>query len=289
MPDIEGDARRRRLTALVNAASLARSEPALYVIEDAHWIDEVSESMLADFFAVIRQTPSMVLITYRPEYHGTLTTIPGAQTLSLRPLNTEQTEALIGELLGTDASVHGLAGVIAERADGNPFFAEEMVRDLAERGAVRGTRGSYLLHGNVADATVPATLHAVIAARVDRLSPAAKRTLNAAAVVGSRFSPELLTALGIDPVLDELVAGELIDQIGFTPKIEYVFRHPLIRAVAYESQLKSDRAELHRRLAAAIEQRGDRPTKMLRSSPNTSRRREICTRRSTGTCARGRG
>ena len=255
VPDIEGDARRRRLTALVNAASLARTDPALYVIEDAHWIDEVSESMLADFLAVIRQTPSMVLITYRPEYRGTLTTIPGAQTLSLRPLNTEQTESLIGELLGTDASVHALAGVIAERADGNPFFAEEIVRDLAERGAVRGARGSYLLHGDVADTTVPATLQAVIATRVDRLSAAAKRTLNAAAVIGSRFSPELLNVLGIHPVLDELVKGELIDQIGFTPTIEYAFRHPLIRAVAYESQLKSDRAELHRRLTAAIEQR----------------------------------
>ena len=255
VPDIEGDARRRRLTALVNAASLARTDPALYVIEDAHWIDEVSESMLADFLAVIRQTPSMVLITYRPEYRGALTTIPGAQTIALRPLSTTQTAALIDELVGTDASVRGLAEVIAERADGNPFFAEEIVRDLAERGAVRGARGSYLLQGNVADTAVPATLQAVIAARVDRLSATAKRTLNAAAVVGSRFSPELLTALGIDPVLDELVAGELIDQVGFTPKIEYVFRHPLIRAVAYESQLKSDRAELHGRLAAAIEQR----------------------------------
>ncbi|MGO9152508.1 AAA family ATPase [Mycobacterium sp.] len=255
VPDIEGDARRRRLTALVNAASLARTDPALYVIEDAHWIDEVSESMLADFLAVIRQTPSMVLITYRPEYRGTLATIPGAQTIALRPLSTTQTTALIGELLGTDASMRGLAAVIAERADGNPFFAEEIVRDLAERGAVHGARGSYLLHGDAADTAVPATLQAVIAARVDRLSAAAKRTLNAAAVVGSRFSPELLTALGIDPVLDELVAGELIDQVGFIPKIEYVFRHPLIRAVAYESQLRSDRAELHGRLAAAIEQR----------------------------------
>jgi adenylate cyclase len=255
VPDIEGDARRRRLTALVNAASLARTDPALYVIEDAHWIDEVSESMLADFLAVIRQTPSMVLITYRPEYRGTLTTIPGAQTIALRPLSATQTTALIDELVGTDASVQQLAAVIAERADGNPFFAEEIVRDLAERGAVRGARGSYLLHGDIADATVPATLQAVIAARVDRLSAAAKRTLNAAAVVGSRFSPELLTALGIDPALDELVKGELIDQVGFTPKIEYVFRHPLIRAVAYESQLKSDRADLHGRLATSIEQR----------------------------------
>ncbi|OBI97073.1 cyclase [Mycobacterium alsense] len=254
-PNVEGDARRRRLTALVNAGSLARTTPALYVIEDAHWVDEVSESMLADFMAVIRQTRSLVLVTYRPEYRGALATIPGAQTIALRPLNPAQTEALLGELLGTDSSLHGLAGVISERAAGNPFFAEEIVRDLAERGSIGGTRGSYLLHGDVADITAPATLQAVIAARVDRLSSAAKRTLNAAAVIGSRFTPELVSALGIGPVFDELVKGELIDQIAFTPKAEYAFRNPLIRTVAYESQLKSDRAELHRRLAVVIEQR----------------------------------
>ncbi|SON59633.1 Adenylate cyclase 2 [Mycobacterium simulans] len=255
VPNIDAAARRRRLTALINAASMARAEPVLYAIEDAHWIDEVSESMLADFLAVIQRTRSIVLITYRPEYRGALATIPGAQTIALRPLNTTQTEALVGELLGTDSSVHELTQVIAERASGNPFFAEEIVRDLAERGALRGARGSCLLHGDAADATVPPTLHAVIAARVDRLSLAAKRTLNAAAVIGSRFSPELIGALGTDPVIDELVKGELIDQVAFTPKIEYAFRHPLIRAVAYESQLISDRAELHGRLAAAIEQR----------------------------------
>jgi adenylate cyclase len=256
VPNVEGDARRRRLTALVNAASMARITPALYVVEDAHWIDEVSDSMLADFMAVIRQTRSMVLVTYRPEYRGALASIPGAQTVALRPLNNTQTAKLIGELLGTDGSTHELAEVISERACGNPFFAEEIVRDLAERGAIGGTRGSYLLRGDIGDVTVPATLQAAIAARVDRLSSAAKRTLNAAAVIGSRFSPELISALGTDPVFDELVGGELIDQIGFTPRIEYVFRHPLIRTVAYESQLKSDRAGLHQRLVAAIEQRG---------------------------------
>jgi adenylate cyclase len=256
VPNVEGDARRRRLTALVNAGSIARTTPVLYVIEDVHWIDEVSESMLADFMAVIRQTCAMVLITYRPEYHGALATIPGAQTIALRPLNAIQTEALLGELLGSDSSLHGLAEVVSERAAGNPFFAEEIVRDLAERGAIEGARGSYRLHGDVGDVTVPATLQAVIAARVDRLSSVAKRTLNGAAVIGSRFSPELVSALGIDPVFDELVTAELIDQIGFTPRVEFAFRHPLIRTVAYESQLKSDRAELHQRLAAAIEQRG---------------------------------
>jgi hypothetical protein len=102
---------------------------------------------------------------------------------------------------------------------------------------------------------VPATLQAAIASRIDRLDPLAKRTLCAAAVIGSRFSPELLAALQIEPVLDDLLRAELIDQIVFTPGAEYVFRHPLIRTVAYESQLKSDRAQLHRCLAAAIEAR----------------------------------
>ena len=86
-------------------------------------------------------------------------------------------------------------------------------------------------------------------------TPRAKRTLNAAAVIGSRFSLDLLATLGIDPMLEHLVASELVDQIRFTRQPEYVFHHPLIRTVAYESQLKSDRAELHRRLAAAIETR----------------------------------
>ncbi len=254
-PSVEGDARRRRLTALLNAASLAQTEPRLYVIEDAHWIDEVSESMVADFAAVIPRTRSMVLITYRPEYHGALTALPGAQTMVLRPLNNAQTAALLKDLLGNDASVAGLTEVISERVAGNPFFAQEIVRDLCERGAIRGDHGSYALNGEVADISVPATLQATIAARVDRLGLTAKRALSAAAVIGSRFTPELLTSLGVDPVLDELVRAELIDQIGFIPRPEYAFRHPLIRAVAYESQLRADRADLHRRLAAAIEQR----------------------------------
>jgi adenylate cyclase len=96
-------------------------------------------------------------------------------------------------------------------------------------------------------------LRATIAARIDRLDPAAKRTLSAAAIIGSRFSLELLETLGIQPILEDLVMAELIDQVSFTRQAEYVFHHPLIRTVAYDSQLKSDRARLHRRLAAAIE------------------------------------
>ena len=255
LPKIDPDARRRRLTALVNAASLARTEPAVFVIEDAHWIDEVSESLLAGFLTVIPQTPSLVLVTYRPEYSGALTRVADAQTLALTPLSDSETAALVSELLGPDPSVGVLGQTIAERAAGNPFFAEEMVRELAERGVLRGDRGTYMSMADVAEVSVPATLQATVAARIDRLDPKAKRTLSAAAVIGSRFSQGVLETLGIDPVLEDLVAAQLVDQVRFTGQPEYVFHHPLIRTVAYESQLKSDRAELHRRVAAAIESR----------------------------------
>src|SRR6476469_5194855 len=200
LPPIDPGARRRRLTALVNAASLARKTPAVYVVEDAHWIDEVSESMLAEFLAVIPQTPSLVLVTYRPEYHGALTRVHGQQTIALEPLSDSETAALVSELLGPDPSVRGLGQTIAERAAGNPFFAEEMVRDLAERGVLSGHRSAYLSTAEAAEVNVPATLHATIAARIDRLDPKAKRTLSAAAVIGSRFGLDLLTVLGVEPV-----------------------------------------------------------------------------------------
>ncbi|MGO9383187.1 MAG: ATP-binding protein [Mycobacterium sp.] len=257
LPDITPDARRRRLAALLNAAALARSTPAQYVIEDVHWIDEVSEAMLAEFVMAVPRSRSMVLITYRPEYAGALSRTPGAQTISLAPLSSAHTTALTAELLGSDASVGALAARIADRAAGNPFFAEEMVRDLAERGVLTGDRGAYLCRDDAADITVPGTLQATIAARVDRLGRPAKQLLYAASVIGARFRPELLAALMGDieksEAIAELLRAELIDQVKFTPRAEYAFRHPLIRTVAYESQLKAGRAELHRRLAVAIE------------------------------------
>jgi class 3 adenylate cyclase len=255
LPQMDPDVRRRRLTALINTRAPARRKPALFIIEDAHWIDAVSESMLADFLAVIPRTASMVLITSRPEYDGALTRVPGAQAIALAPLDDSDTAALLGELLGSDPSLGGLAAIIADRAAGNPFFTEEMVRELAQRGVLTGERGGYRCHADVADVAVPATVQAAIEARIDRLDTPAKQTLNAASVIGARFGAELLAALGVDAVFDELLGAELIDQVRFTPHAEYAFHHPLIRAVAYESQLKSDRAQVHRRLAAAIQER----------------------------------
>ena len=254
LPRIAADARRRRLTALISAAMLARSTPRVYVIEDVHWVDQSSEAMLVDFLSVIVQTPSLVLITLRPEYRGSLGKTPSAETLALAPLDDAQTGALIGELLGSHASVSALAHKIAERAAGNPFFVEEIVRDLADRGVLTGERNAYVCTREVAEVSVPATLQAAIAARIDRLDSVAKKLLSAAAVIGLRFGVDLLERLADSSAITQLVDAGLIDRVGLGPRTAYAFRHPLIREVAYRSQLKSDRAVLHRRLAAAVEE-----------------------------------
>lgn len=253
--EVDPDARRRRMARLIDTFVLTRAAPAVYVIEDVHWIDPVSEAMLAEVIAVLRRGRALVLVTHRPEYRGVLASETGFNRLALVPLDDSQTATLVAGLLGSHASVAGLAAEIGEQAAGNLFFAEELVRDLAERNVLEGERGAYVCRAGTAEVTVPATVQATISARIDRLGPPGKRTLNAAAVIGSHFDADLLGSVVGDTALGELVRAELIvspvsDSLG-----EYEFRHPLIRAVAYESQLKSMRCQLHQRVAAAIEQR----------------------------------
>jgi predicted ATPase len=252
---IEPAARGRRLAALLNAAAMNRSTPALYIVEDVHWIDSVSETMIAQFAAVIPQTHAMLLITHRPEYAGVLNQLPSAHRIALAPLDDSESVQLAVELCGSDSSVSSLIAQVAARAAGNPFFAEEMIRDLAERGVLEGELGDYVFCGDTAEVSVPASLQATIAARIDRLRPAAKRTLAAASVIGSQFDTALVGCLVDDIDVAELTAAELIDQVSFVANSEYMFRHPLIRTVAYEAQLRADRAQLHRQLAAAVEAR----------------------------------
>jgi adenylate cyclase len=252
--DIDPDARRRRLRRLLNSAALARTTPTLYVIEDSHWLDDVSESMFADLFSVLPRTRSLALLTYRPEYRGVLARTPKSQTIALAPLDVSDSSLLTTELLGKHPSVVGLSAQVAERSAGNPFFAEEIVRDLVERDVVHGNHGTYVCRVDSAQVSVPATVQATIAARIDRLGATAKRTLHAAAVIGSRFDADLLVRVDRDAELAELVEAELLEPVAVTPRAEYAFRHPLVRAVAYESQLRSDRSVLHQRVAAAIQE-----------------------------------
>jgi adenylate cyclase len=251
------DGRRRRLVEVMSEAVLAGSARILFVLEDAHWIDAPSDEVLADFTDALKATSSLFVTTYRPEFRGVLRQRVD-ETIRLQPLTDAMAVRLVGQLVGNDPSVAALVERIVAAAVGNPFFAEEIVRDLADRGVLSGSRGRYRLLGGVDEIGVPATVQAVLAARIDRLPAEAKAVLNAAAVIGTRFDVDTVHALLPDAVssaLADLVSAELIDQTEFVPRQRYWFRHPLVRTVAYESQLSSTRAQAHCRLAAAIEAR----------------------------------
>jgi adenylate cyclase len=260
-PNVSADARRRRLAALIGSAAMSRDEPTVYVVEDVHWIDSASESLLTELITVMTRARSMVVITYRPEYAGVLSHLDAIQQIRLAALDDSAATELTAELIGSHPSVNELAASVIDRSAGNPFYVQEIIREFAERKVIVGGRGAYRRQLEIADVSVPPTLQATIGARIDRLTAPAKRTLHAAAIIGSRFGVDLLGAvLGAgdnfgQAQLAELVHSELIDQVMFTPRVEYAFRHPLIRTVAYESQLKNARAQLHRRLAAALEER----------------------------------
>ncbi|WP_082690982.1 adenylate/guanylate cyclase domain-containing protein [Mycobacterium sp. GA-1199] len=251
--EVSPDARRRRLLEILESGLIGRAKPMLYVVEDLHWIDVVSEELLTDMAAALPRTRSAMLVTYRPEYHGHLSTVANIETVELAPLDRSKSAELTAELLGADPSVKVLASKVTERAAGVPFFAEEIVRDLAERGVLCGPRGGHRCVTPIEDIHVPATLQAAIAARIDRLDERAKRTLHAAAVIGSQFSADLVEKLTPDAEWAALVDGELIVAMSATSRDEYAFRHPLIQDVAYNSQLRSDREKLHRHLATAID------------------------------------
>jgi adenylate cyclase len=251
------DGRRRRLAEMMARAVQARSGRTLFVLDDAHWIDAPSDDVLANFAAMLNVTPSMFVTTYRPEFRGALHH-HSDQTITLQPLTDVVAVRLAGQLLGDDPLLARLAERIAVAAAGNPFFVEEIVRDLAGRGVLSGSRGSYRLIRDVDEIGVPATVQAVLAARIDRLPAESKSILNAAAVIGTRFDIDTLEALlprTTSLHLSELVSAELVDQTEFVPRQRYCFRHPLVRTVAYESQLSATRAKTHSRLATAIEAR----------------------------------
>lgn len=251
------DVRRRRLIEVMGRVAKTRPTRTLFVVEDLHWVDAASEEILATFAETLTATQSMFVGSFRPEYRGALREM-SETTIMLAPLNEWTTESLTAELIGRDPTVLGVAERIAQAVAGNPFFVEEIVRDLVGRGLLLGNRGDYRFIGDLDSFAVPATIQSVIASRIDRLTVPDKSILNAAAVIGSSFDLDLLHAVLADTEsgdLRNLVSAELIDQIQFLPKPRFAFRHPLVRAVAYESQLTATRADGHRRLAAAIEAR----------------------------------
>lgn len=255
--ELGAEGRRRRLADMMARAVRAHAERTVIVLEDLHWIDGPSDDVIAAFIAAMSPANALFVMTYRPEFDGTLHH-NAAETIVLRALEPPAALRAVCQILGTDPSVAQLGQRIAHAAAGNPYFAEEIVRDLAGRGVLDGSRGSYRVSGDIDCLSVPPTVQAVLAARIDRLTPQTKSILNAAAVIGTQFDVgtlQLVHPAVTSERLAELVAAELVDQTEFLPVQRFRFHHPLVRTVAYDSQLHSTRARTHITLAETIQRR----------------------------------
>ncbi len=258
---LEAQQRRQRALEALKRVLLRESQvqPLLLVVEDLHWIDAETQALLDTLVESLPTARLLLLVNYRPEYqHGW-----GSKTyytqVRLDPLPPASADALLQALLGDDPSLAPLKRLLIERTEGNPFFLEESVRALVETGILTGEPGAYRLTRPLPDIAVPATVQAVLAARIDRLPPDAKRLLQTAAVIGTEVPfPLLQTVADLAPEtlhrsLAQLQGAEFLYETHLFPERVHTFKHALTQNVAYQSLLTSTRQQVHRQIAQALE------------------------------------
>ena len=261
--------RRHRILDAVKRLLLRESEvqPLLLVFEDLHWIDTETQACLDGLVESIPAARILILVNYRPEYrHGWGSKTYCAQ-LRIDPLPPEGAEGLLAALLGSDTSLVPLKQLLIERTEGNPFFLEESVRTFAETNVLEGTPGAFRLPRPLESIQMPATVQAMLAARIDRLSPGDKQLLEAAAVIGKDVPFALLEGVVERPeaelqqALAHLQATEFLREGRLFPELEYTFNHALTHEVAYASLLQERRRALHLKILTTLERRrADGPT-----------------------------
>jgi class 3 adenylate cyclase/tetratricopeptide (TPR) repeat protein len=255
-PEARARALGRVVCRLINAP--ARRHTVVLVVEDLHWMDEGSRTMLDEMINSVAGTHTLGVLNFRPEFSLDWGASPIYRGISLGPLEQTDTREMLRDLAGDDPSLDGLEEPIHERTGGNPFFVEEIVRELVEAGHFEGERGAYRLVRPVEEAGVPATVQAVLAARIDRLRPAEKQLLQVTSVVGKEVGARALGLIAgleeteLNPILCELVDSGFLYEAELYPERVLAFRHPLTREVAYGTQLGERRAATHAAAARAM-------------------------------------
>ena len=256
--DAPADGRRDRVQDAVLAwvAAECQRTPRLLLIEDVHWLDPSSEDLCRRLATAARELPLLLLMTSRLPVAGTRLEVAGVREVRLQSLGAADIGALVDAQLDPYPARESLHRAVAERAEGNPFYVEELIRALRERGDLRLTDGAYDLDAE-ATAVVPPSLHALIAARIDRLPPAARELIADAAVLGKRFPLAHLRALTPDERFDEdlaqLESRGLLDRQAGGGIAGVGFHHVLTQEVAYGALLQADRKSRHRRAAETFE------------------------------------
>jgi class 3 adenylate cyclase/tetratricopeptide (TPR) repeat protein len=258
---LDSGQRRRRTIDGLRRMLLRESQiqPLCVVFEDLHWVDAETQGLLDALVEGLPTARILLLVNYRPEYgHGW-----GRKTyysqLRLDPLPPESAEELLRALLGEDDDLQPLKGLLVTRTEGIPFFLEESVRTLVETGALTGERGGYRLGRPFDTIQVPATVQAILAARIDRLPPEDKTLLQTAAVIGKDVPFALLQAISetseetLRHGLGRLQAAEFLYETALFPELEYTFKHALTQEVAYGGLLQERRRDLHARIVRAFE------------------------------------
>ncbi|MDA9496221.1 adenylate/guanylate cyclase domain-containing protein [Bradyrhizobium sp. CCBAU 11357] len=237
---------------------LAQQRPVLMLFEDVHWIDPSSRELLDLVVERVQHLPVLLVVTFRPEFERIWTGQAHVTMLSLSRLDRRDGAALVQQLIGEGTLAGDVVSEIVERTDGVPLFLEELTKAVLEADD-RGAR-TALSHASSTALTVPATLHASLMARLDRLGSSAKEVAQVGAAIGREFSYELLRAVAqrnsaeLDEALDQLVSAELIFQRGMPPDAEYSFKHALVQDAAYGTLLRGARHKLHARIGKALEQ-----------------------------------
>jgi adenylate cyclase len=258
---IDPTTRRIRLRdSIGRIVKAAWSQTSVIIIEDLHWLDEASLDFLETWMAAVEGTRVLMVLTFRPEWSPPTPPASYLQ-LALPELGLGEVGQVIYDLIGDGPGLDQVVAHVAERSDGNPFFAEELVLSLAQSGVLQGERGRYrLAPSGWQNPTLPTTVEAVIGARIDLLPEPEKALLQTAAIVGKEFPFEVVrSVMGLSdtaarPLLRRLRTAELI-QPRQTPMGEsFAFRHPLIQEVAYAMQLRSQRTALHAAVAKAMEE-----------------------------------
>jgi len=276
--------RRRRTHDAVTWTLLreSRVQPLCVVLEDLHWIDAETQAVIDAFVGRLADARVLLLVNHRPEYEHGWWALGHHRSARLEPLRDASATELLDALLGADTSLDPLKQLIIERTDGNPFFVEETVRTLAETGLLSGGVGAYQLVGVPGSIQVPPTVRAVLAARIDRLSPDDKNLLQEASVIGTDVPSALLARIADlpEPVLRErigrLVAGEFLYEARLFPDLLYAFKHAITHDVAYASLLHDRRRGLHARIVTAIEDlASDRPGEHVERLAHHSLRGEV--------------
>ena len=253
--------RRQRMLDAVKRLLLreAQVQPLLVVFEDLHWIDAETQALLDSLVESLPPARLLLFVNYRPEYEHHWGSKTSYTQLRLDPLPPESAVELLRGLLGEDRTIEPLTPILIERTEGNPFFLEETVRALVETRALVGERGAYRLAKVLTDIQVPPTVQAILAARIDRLSPDDKRLLQAAAVIGKDVPFALLFAIAELPEddvrrgLTDLQAAEFLYETSLFPDLEYTFKHALTHEVTYAGLLQERRRGLHARIVDGIE------------------------------------